>query len=329
MLVPPSHLPSACPERRNRAELFTWLLIAALVPVVLVGLFVTGISLSLPSVALSGAAAVATFALSLFYTTRRPEPRIAAALTALAQIIVFSALGATFSYLIATRGGTLWDADLVRYDRMLGFDWHRYHVWAEERPLVRAAFTLAYASLKVQMILAVALLGLTGRLLDLRSFVLAVVMSGLAAITISGFMPAFTMYEYLPLGTVERADAVGEAYVHALQSLRAGTFPLLDLAKAEGIVAFPSYHAALGLIFVRALWSVPWARWPTVALNALLIAATPLDGGHFLVDVLGGLAIALVMILALPWASPRVRLAQVLVQGGATGAGRSTLPAAG
>jgi mono/diheme cytochrome c family protein len=33
-------------------------------------------------------------------------------------------------------------------------------------------------------------------------------------------------------------------------------------------------------------------RLPALALNGLLVASTPLDGGHYLVDVLGGLALA-------------------------------------
>ena len=37
-----------------------------------------------------------------------------------------------------------------------------------------------------------------------------------------------------------------------------------------------------------------WLRWSGMTLAALTIAATPVDGGHYLVDVIAGLAIALV-----------------------------------
>jgi membrane-associated phospholipid phosphatase len=64
-------------------------------------------------------------------------------------------------------------------------------------------------------------------------------------------------------------------------------------AGSEGIITFPSLHAALGLIFALALWPDRVLRWFSLALNLLMIVATPIDGSHYFVDVFAGLAIAL------------------------------------
>ena len=47
-------------------------------------------------------------------------------------------------------------------------------------------------------------------------------------------------------------------------------------------------------------------RWPAVAINALLIAAIPVEGGHYFIDMLVGIALA-AAILAAIFAYVRVR----------------------
>ena len=36
------------------------------------------------------------------------------------------------------------------------------------------------------------------------------------------------------------------------------------------------------------LWPLPWLRWPAFVINGFLIAATPIYGGHYFVDVMSG-----------------------------------------
>jgi membrane-associated phospholipid phosphatase len=73
--------------------------------------------------------------------------------------------------------------------------------------------------------------------------------------------------------------------------LRAGTLRALDMTQLMGIVTFPSYHAALALIFVRAFRDVPGLAIAGALWATLTIVATPVFGGHYLVDVLAGLAL--------------------------------------
>ena len=58
------------------------------------------------------------------------------------------------------------------------------------------------------------------------------------------------------------------------------------------MITFPSLHAALALVFILAFAPVPLLRWIGAAVNILMIAATPVDGGHYVIDVLAGLALA-------------------------------------
>ena len=67
---------------------------------------------------------------------------------------------------------------------------------------------------------------------------------------------------------------------------------------AEGIITFPSLHAALAVIIVAALWPLRMARWVCVLINAAMLAATPIEGSHYLADVLAGLVVAAVSLAA-------------------------------
>jgi hypothetical protein len=57
-------------------------------------------------------------------------------------------------------------------------------------------------------------------------------------------------------------------------------------------------HAALAVIVIAALWPIPALRFVAIAINLLMLLATPIDGSHYLVDVAAGVALALLSVLA-------------------------------
>jgi membrane-associated phospholipid phosphatase len=77
-------------------------------------------------------------------------------------------------------------------------------------------------------------------------------------------------------------------------ALRLGSKTIVDFSENVGLITFPSFHAAMAVLFALAAWSHPWLRWPFALLNAIMLVATITHGGHYLVDVLAGCAIALV-----------------------------------
>src|SRR5262249_53845181 len=90
-------------------------------------------------------------------------------------------------------------------------------------------------------------------------------------------------------------------YLDQLRDLpptRDGTLRHLELLNLGGIVTFPSFHAASALLYAWALWPLRWARPLLVFINGMMLAATPLNGGHYFVDVIAGITVALVSIVA-------------------------------
>jgi membrane-associated phospholipid phosphatase len=63
-------------------------------------------------------------------------------------------------------------------------------------------------------------------------------------------------------------------------------------------VTFPSFHAASAVLFAWALWVVKWMRPVALLANGAMLAATPLNGGHYFIDVFAGAVIAVLAIIA-------------------------------
>ena len=203
------------------------------------------------------------------------------------------------SYIVASFGGPLWDERLHAWDQALGLDWRLTSTLSttspgsarsqaglyEHRPADRDRHSVAR---------------LNGDLAQCRAFVAAFMIAALISIALSGAMPAAAMFVHLGLQPYyyPNLDPTA-AFVHVahLNALRDGTMRLLTLHDSEGMITFPSYHAALGVIFAKALWTLPSLRWPGMALNILMIAATPIDGGHYFVDAFAGIGIAVYHLL--------------------------------
>jgi membrane-associated phospholipid phosphatase len=273
----------------------TWSLCVILSFIVSLWVVFTDFQFRLNEAWLQFLAAFICIAIRYCYTYLRPDPKIAAILTAVIQILVFTFFGGMLSYLMASLGRPLWDETLLKWDQAIGLDWRAYLDWVNARPLVGLLLTIAYQSIMLQMLILVLLLGLLGRIRDLQVLVAGFVITGLVIVLWSGLMPAMAMFVHLGLTSADYpnlAPAAASVHVGAMLGLRDGTLRDLVPLTFEGIITFPSYHSALGIVFLRAFWVLEHVRWPGAILNIAMIAATPIDGGHYFVDVIAGAVIA-------------------------------------
>jgi hypothetical protein len=272
-----------------------WLLILTVAVLTAAWMRAAGVALDAAGAVLPALTCAGLEGLATFYSTRRLEPRFAVSLSSLAQVIAFSACAALLSYAVAATGGPLWDGTFRAVDQSLGLDWLAYLNGFNDHPWIGFALSLAYQSLMTQLIVVVIVLGLGGHLRAVPEFVLAFMLAGLTTVLISAFMPAAEVFVHLQLRPEDFPGANGSAaYLHFshLTGLRDGTLRSISLDQLEGIITFPSFHAALGVLFARYLWICRVTRWPGLALNAMLVAATPIDGGHYFIDVGAGALIA-------------------------------------
>jgi membrane-associated phospholipid phosphatase len=288
---------------------FIWAIIAAVVATVLIATAISDFRIAWPSFAMPTATCAALVAGSWFYRVRRADPALASALGCTAQIIAFGAVGAPLSYLAASFDLPLRDGIFDGLDRALGFDWSALFDFVTAQPVLSTVMRLAYVSFTIQASLAVLALAFFRQLLWLRVFVLSFILTALVTIAVAAVLPGVGAWELhgMPSGA-DVTIPIAQSSLPVFHALRDGTLRQLVAIGAEGIITFPSLHAALGLILMAALWPIAGLRLIAIAVNAVMIAATPIDGMHYLVDVIAGLLIALACLAAARTLAARIAM---------------------
>jgi membrane-associated phospholipid phosphatase len=278
-----------------RADRLIWAAIAATATMVLAASLIGSFQIRLVSFITAGIACSLLIAAGWFYRTTRKDPLAAAALTSTAQIITFAMAGAPLSYIAASAALPLWDTTFMAWDRHLGFNWLGLLAFMNAHPVLHLVFAFAYSSFALQTTVVAIALAVTGHSLRLRVFIMSFVFATLVTIAISAIMPAQGAWGHLHLSGQDYpaiAPVTQSLHLPVFHGLRDGTLRRLVGDGAEGIITFPSLHTALGVLFILALWPVRKLRWIAILLNVVMIAATPIDGGHYFSDVIAGIAIA-------------------------------------
>jgi membrane-associated phospholipid phosphatase len=284
----------------RRLDRLIWTMIALVAAVVLAAPVASDFRLAWHAFIAPALTCTLLVAGSWFYRHRRTDPRLASALTSTAQVIAFAAVGAPLSYIAASANFPLQDHALDVIDRALGLDWKALLAWMNTSPTTHAVLGPIYASLTLQMTTVVLCLAFSGRLVWLRVYTLAFFFAALTSIAVSAVLPAAGAWPYYGLTAADSPHVLPVVSTSwpVFYGLRDGTFRMLVAVGSEGIITFPSLHAALAVIVVVALWPVPILRWVFLALNVVMLIATPIDGSHYFIDVLAGVALAALCLIA-------------------------------
>jgi membrane-associated phospholipid phosphatase len=101
----------------------------------------------------------------------------------------------------------------------------------------------------------------------------------------------------------------GYRQIPDLVRLRSGTGFSLAVGQVRGMVTFPSFHTCTGVLLIWALWPLRVLRWPVALLNLLMFGSIPVVGGHYLLDVPGGMLVS-AMAIAITKRAMRARAPQ-------------------
>ena len=305
----------------RRLDNLIWTIVASVAVIVLAAVLVTNFRLEMATFAAPAASCLALGLAAWFYRCRRNDARIASGLESTAQLVAFTAIGAPLSYLAAAAGAAfpLHDPMFDAIDRALGLDWRSLLVWMNGLEIAHPLFMFAYLSFTLQASVTILVLAFCGHLVRLRVFMLSLALSALLCIAVSALLPAEGVWGYYKLTAADHAaimPATRELHLPIFHGLRDGTFRALTGLNSEGIITFPSFHAALGVVFMVALWPVPVLRWIGAVVNGVMIVATPIDGGHYFIDVFAGIVVAWFCIVAARAAAARAGHASTAITAG-------------
>lgn len=235
------------------------------------------------------------FGIAHVYTRWRPEPKLAACAMGAAWLLAMAASAGVMTYPLAAVSGPLWDARFIAFEQALGFNWQVTAQALNASPLLQMLWRVTYESSLMQMALCVLLLGFMDRHARLAAYLKMLFLSLVAVNLVAALMPATGPIRAYGLGD-DLARTLGDAGVRQLKdffALRDGRFAFFDLYKMEGIITFPSFHCVLAVLTAWALWPLR-AIGPLMALvNTLVLVSTVPQGGHYLADIFGGVAVAL------------------------------------
>jgi membrane-associated phospholipid phosphatase len=225
-------------------------------------------------------------------------------------LIGMSAAFSVLNYLLLTVAGARIDAPLAALDRAIGVDWPALMAFVAQYPVTNFVLQLVYISVLPQIALLVVVLGFKGKPEQIYMLCLSVAAGAAISIgiwTIAPSFGAFSVYDLPPSVASHLVLALDGHYARALIHLLANGPGRISPSAAQGLIGFPSYHAVLAMLVVWYARELPVARWIALALNALVLIATPIQGGHHVVDVLAGFGVAALAIwtahFALRWAA--------------------------
>ena len=229
-------------------------------------------------------------AASEIYRRKRPDPRLSAMLFGAGFLCLFSTAASVLNYCLLTVAGASIDPQLAAIDRALGFDWPALMSAVAPHPILNLVLQVAYISMLPQVALLTIAVGRRKTYLDIYRFCMAVAVGALVCIGVWTLAPSFgAITVYAPPSNMPLV--LDPAYARKLVALLAHGPGVISAADTKGLIGFPSYHAVLALLVMFYGWKISWLRWPAVVLNLLVLVATPIQGGHHLVDVLGGVAV--------------------------------------
>lgn len=227
-----------------------------------------------------------------FYEHYRKDTKLAAMLTGTAFLLGMSAAFSVLNYLLLTVAGHRVDTNLAAIDRAMGVDWPALMAFVSHYPAANVAMKFIYLSVLPQVAVLVVAQGLIGK--PERIYALCLAASAGAAISIVTWtlMPAFGAFSVYDVSNLHMALALDTNYARDLTNLLAHGPGRISPTDAKGLIGFPSYHATLALLVVWYARDLKVIRWFALGLNAVVIAATPIQGGHHVIDVLAGFAVA-------------------------------------
>ena len=223
------------------------------------------------------------------------DREIADVLFVVLALLLFSAIASPLQYGLVALGSPYADPWLTAADAGLGINVSSLAAWTNTHLAIARILALAYQSFLPQLLLTVLALGFLRDRERLWEFAFHYYFCLIVALAAFAIWPAACPPAFLHFtSTLDISHLIGQ--IAAFHDGRARALRFEDL---EGLISFPSFHAAMGLIVAWVFRNRPWIRNPLIVLNALLIAATFMTGVHYVIDIVA--AVPLVALSLVAW----------------------------
>jgi len=232
--------------------------------------------------------------LHLVYTRLRPDPCIGAVSGGLATV-TWAGFMAGIAALAGLRtGAPLIDAQLAHADAALHLDTAALVAWLARHPPTGRILEIAYVSAVPVVFATVVLLALTRRAVLMWELCFTFAATATVSAFACAFVPAVGAFAHygIPLEILaEMPNGAGRFHLPTFESYRSGVLDTVDVRHLEGVVTFPSFHAAMALMTAYAVRDVRGMAGPAWIWSGVVTISTIPIGGHYAVDLVAGAAV--------------------------------------
>ena len=189
------------------------------------------------------------------------------------------------------------DGTLLAIDRHLGFDWNAYAHLLVDSPALNSFFSFVYARMTFDALLVTIVVAMfrndQSRVVETCYLMVA---CGMTSTTIAAFLPSIPTFDTLADSALVAAMKTQGVYfsgqvLERLTALRDAPIVIIDPQKFVGVVTFPSFHCCMALIIMRCNRGIRLISPLATLLGIAIIIGTPVYGGHYIVDLIGGATI--------------------------------------
>lgn len=247
----------------------------------------------------SGAAgfAIAFAALALIrWACRNPSGEAARILGDTAEYFglftAISLVGALASYPVAAFSHGFADAALHQVDLILHFRWLFWYELVAAHPVLQIAGRAAYSMIYISPAILLLHLAWTKQRREAHEFLFAIGIAATITLIAFRFMPAVGPFAYLWHGPIPYMPISELWQPQLIPHLRQHTAAPIDPAHLVGLVSAPSFHTAAAVLLIAFAQRQPLLRGPLIAVNIAMLLSTPVEGTHYLSDMLLGALVA-------------------------------------
>lgn len=214
-------------------------------------------------------------------------------MVSLGVVLTMMFVGAALALLSTRTPAPMADRWLITVDRAMFFSAPKIVSMVNEGPpWFINLLQMAYARTGLFLFITLIASHIMGRRHIAWRMILTWVLSLVIVLLIAFVVPAFGCFRYVDSHQASALPAeAGRYYWHALEAFRSDPQPILALNRVGAVVSFPSFHTICALIFAQAWRGVRIASPVAASVAAIIIVATIPMGGHYVADVLAGVAV--------------------------------------
>jgi PAP2 superfamily len=231
----------------------------------------------------------------LNFVDRPYAARLKAAISAMTLFVVFCLTGAIASYAVATLTTGYYDWQLQHIDTFLRFNWIAVYAFTAAHPALQLLGVAAYRLIYVIPAMLLGFWAFTGEQRRSNEFLFDFWCCAVTTLVFFTLMPAAGPLAYLWHGAIPYMPDSELCQPQLITALRIGEAKSIDVGHLCGLVSAPSFHAVAAALYFRYAFKAAPLKWPIIILTTAMFLSTPVEGTHYLVDLLLGVVVAVIV----------------------------------